>query len=135
MTSNTNSVTAQQLLDAVEGAEQLWPHNAHAVEDTPVEMAVLVALGKPTGAPPAARLLRRSGNHPEPVRRLFDGVFGKALEWSSFDLFAAPCDRCLRDVQPKHSLWVLAGATVVDLHCCTSCRNELDTSLSDLVQS
>ena len=135
MARNTSPVTAEQLVDAVEGAEQLWPYNAHAVEDTAVEMAVLVALDKPTDAPSAERLLRRAGTHPEPVRRLFDGLFGKALNWSSFDLFAAPCDRCLRNVQPEHSLWVLVGATVVDVHCCTGCRTELDAALADLVWS
>ena len=52
---------------------------------------------------------------------------------ADFDFFAAPCDRCARDVQPMHSLWIAAGASVVDVHCCDSCRQELDGSLTGLV--
>jgi len=120
-------------LAAIEEAERLWPHNSHAVEDPGVEMAVLATFDRPTDAPNNTALLRPGRKTSTPTRRLFNAVFGKALGWSTYDLMAAPCDRCLRDVQPEHTLWVNAGAPVVDLHVCNDCRTELDTSLNDLV--
>lgn len=120
-------------LDAIDEVEKLWPHNAHAVEDPALEEAVLYALSKPTDAPNGVALLRRAGKHGSVVRRLFDAVFGKALDWSLRDLLQAPCDRCSADVMPRHTLWVPAGATVVSVHCCDRCRVQLDDILVGLV--
>lgn len=126
-------MSANKILTAMDEAESLWPHNSHAVEDEAVEMAVLAAIGRPTDAPNHTALLRPGRKTTTPIRRLFHAVFGKAMGWSNYDLMAAPCDRCVRDVQPEHTLWVNAGATVVELHCCADCRAELDSSLIDLV--
>ncbi|GAB3875419.1 hypothetical protein [Terrabacter terrigena] len=120
-------------LEIIEQAESLWPHNTHAVEDPAVSEAVQYALSKPTDAPNNVALLRRAGKHSSRVRRLFDVVFGKAMLWSDFDFFEAPCDRCLGDIQPQHSLWVPAGATVVEVHMCADCRVQVDALLTDLV--
>jgi len=116
----------EDVLRPIEEGESMWPHNSHAVEDGAVERAVLLAFGKPTDGARGVPLLRRGSSAFEPIRRLFDAVFRKAGGWSDRDFFIAPCDRCLRDVQPKHSLWVSAGATVVDVHCCERCRRDLD---------
>lgn len=121
-----NSSPTRDPLDVIEEAAMLWPHNQEAIEDTNVEMAVLVALGKPHDSPMNTALVRRGCSHSETVRSLFGAMFGKAQSWSSYDFFKALCDRCLRDVQPCHSLWVPAGASVVEVHCCQRCREELD---------
>lgn len=129
-----NTPTSQDLLNAVNDGEATWPHNAHAVEDQATELAVLAALGKPSDAPMGVGLYRRAGRHSSPVRRLFDVVFGRETNtWSDQDLLVAPCDRCMCDRQPRHDLWVATGASVVSVHCCQTCRDELDRSLSNLV--
>ena len=130
----TQPTTTQDILAAVADGEMSRPYNGYAVEDTGVETAVLTALGKPTDAPSGVALYRRAGQHSTSVRSLLKVVFGRLVQdWSDFDFFAAPCDRCARDVQPMHSLWIAAGASVVDVHCCDSCRQELDGSLTGLV--
>lgn len=130
----TTQLTTQDVLHAIADGEMSWPYNAHAVEDSAVESIVLAALGKPTDAPSGVALYRRAGDRMSPVLRLIEVVFGRIVEtWSDFDFFVAPCDRCARPVQPKHSLWVGAGASVVDVHCCDSCRKDLDASLVGLV--
>lgn len=123
-------------LAVIDEAESLWPHNSHAVEDHGIEMAVLGALDKPADGVPADKpILRRAGSHSSNVRSLFSAIFGKALEWSSFDFFRAPCDRCAADVQPRHTLLVPVGRTTVEVHVCQRCREQLDSRLSGLVWS
>ena len=120
-------------LAVIDQAHSMWPDNSHAVEDPRIEELVLATLGKPTDAPNGRALLRRGCAHAETVVPLFEAVFGRAGGWSTRDLFVAPCDRCRRDIQPRHTLWVNAGATVVDIHMCDDCRIELHADLPDLV--
>lgn len=122
--------TADSILAAIEESEMVWPHNDLLSNDHAVDMAVQVALSKPTADLPAdypASVLRQAGKRPGVVRRLFDVVFGKAASsWTDYDLFKAPCDRCLADIQPEHVLWVPSGRSVVELHVCHDCRTTLD---------
>ncbi|WP_418062428.1 hypothetical protein [Pimelobacter simplex] len=128
-----NTLTADTILGAVETGAMLWPHNQQATEDIGVEMAVLAALGKPTDAPTGKALHRRAGAHFSQVRPLLVGL--NRNNWTLRDMDEAPCDRCDRDVSCRHTLRVPAGATVVELHVCQRCREQLDGSLLDLVWS
>jgi hypothetical protein len=127
--------TADAVLHAIDESETVWPHNDFLIEDQPIEMAVLYALGRPADDLPAgAALLRPAGNRRSPIRRLFDVVFGRAAQkWTDHDLLAAPCDRCIRNVQPEHTLWVPAGRSVVELHLCDDCRTTLDADFPGIV--
>lgn len=131
MTSNT--LATDTILGAVETGAMLWPHNEQATEDIGVEMSVLAALDKPTDAPMGRALHRRAGAHFSPVRPLLVGL--NRNNWTLRDMDEAPCDRCARDVSSRHTLLVPAGATVVELHVCQRCREQLDGAFLDLVWS
>lgn len=119
------------ILTTLDESRSLWSNNEIGVEDAGLEMAVLVALDKPHDAPDGRPLLRRGCAHSTPVRSLFAAVFGRALGWTNYDLFRAPCDRCLSDVQPRHTLWIPAGRSVVEVHVCDGCRSQLDADFAE----
>jgi hypothetical protein len=128
--------TAEAILAGIEESEALWPHNDILYNDHAIDLAVQHALAKPIDGMPSdvAGLLRSGGNRPGVSRRLFLVVFGRAAQtWTDYDLFCAPCDRCLRDVQPEHTLWIPAGRSVVELHVCRRCHDELDADFSGIV--
>lgn len=121
-------------LDTTELARTLWPHNSHAVEDQAIEIAVHVAWSIPNDQGVGVPLLRQARESDRPAMPLFNAVFDpNSQPWTDHDFFAAPCDRCKKDVQPTHSLWVVTGESVIDIHCCERCRRDLDGALHNLV--
>lgn len=124
-------------MSILDAALELWPHNEFVTSyDTDVNDAILRALDNNTAPEfdrsdmspdamtahvPQVRLLFVKED-PAPVP-LLDVLMAETLP-----MLTGPCDRCLADVTPVARLWVPAGASVIQIECCSSCVADLPDS-------
>lgn len=127
-------MSANPYTDAMVDGSMLWPHNEHLINDVRVDHAVRIALGSAAvtadeetdGARPQPRLLFVDRDYA--AMPLMDVMFNGDVRNMPIG-----CDLCLAQVQPTGRLWVPAGASVVELHTCDSCKVEMDADYSPIV--